>query len=124
MNSLALQNDAIAFDLHAVHAEVAQRGFVGEPENVSLVAQAFLEQILVNVDDVLESRALTGCAGVTCADDDFDLFALFHAFAQGEIGIAGFDRMRRGTNRMGESVFGPSPGVPAKFSRGPGAMTR
>lgn len=61
---LAAGLEALLLEGHAVDAEIAQRGFVGQVDQSGEVANAGLAQFVVDVEDVLKGCAFTGARAV------------------------------------------------------------
>ena len=60
--------------LHSIHAEVAQVGFVGDPFDLHIVPYSGLSGFVLDVEDVFEGGSLAGTGAVAGADDDLLFF--------------------------------------------------
>lgn len=83
-----------------------------------------LDQVFVHVNDVLEGRALAGCAGMFRANYHLDTFALFHTLDHFKVLFTCLGDMRQEQTDWVKLFSGPSSGVPAKFSFGLVSFTR
>ena len=59
-----------ALEVHAAHAEVAELVLVRDPRDLGAVAHAAIAQLELEVDDVLEGRALARAGPVTDTDQE------------------------------------------------------
>ena len=74
----ARRDVAAALQVHAAHAEVAELVLVRDPGDLGFVAHAAVAQLELEVDDVLERRALAGAGAVADADQEAPALALAH----------------------------------------------
>lgn len=94
--------EALLVEHHAAHAEVAQRGFVGEVDHPGQVADAGFAQFVVDVEDVLEGRPLTGAGAVPHADHEGLRGAGLEHLDHLAQPVVGLDGMIGGAHALGE----------------------
>ena len=97
---LTRQHASVAPAGDAAHAEVAGGALVREPDQLRLVAYALPQQVLVDVGDVLERRALACRAGMPGADDELAGLALLHAGDVLQVRVATLHGVSRGADRV------------------------
>ena len=86
-------------------AEVAELVLVGQVDDVGQVAHAGLAQLVLDVEGVLEGRALAGAGAVAHADDEGLALALLHACSIDACERGrGLDGVTGGAHRVGVAV--------------------
>ncbi len=70
---------AAALEVQPAHAEVAQLVLVGEEDHAGTISHAMAAQLMLDIEDILEGRALAGAGAVPHADDQRLVFPALHA---------------------------------------------